>query len=395
VKKLFIFIVFSVIVLFSCTEPFTIQDTEVPDEVLVIEASITNENKFQKIFLSKAYKLSSEEEATETNATVHIEDENNTIYLFNETTPGTYVSSSKFSAQSGVNYQLFITRATGEKYESKPEKTNNSSEIEDITVKLSKDILGDNEFRFYVSSHDATGKSQYYRYTYEETYLIKVPFWSSSKAVPTGPSTAEIVPKTDAELKKRFCYNSNKSTGIIQTETSNLSEDRVLFSVKSISTKDFSVSHRYSLLVKQHVQSYEAYHYYKKLSKFSNASSLLSQIQPGFFNGNIHSTSNKSSKVIGFFEVTSVSEKRVFFNYRDFFIKGRPKYIQLCGPYAFNDQPGLTGSEMINALNDGYLYIYTNFNRDEDNPGPYFLVPQGCGDCTVHGSNIKPDFWVD
>ena len=27
--------------------------------------------------------------------------------------------------------------------------------------------------------------------------------------------------------------------------------------------------------------------------------------------------------------------------------------------------------------------------------GRYLLVPKICGDCTVLGSNIKPDFWVD
>ena len=242
---------FITILLFGCTEPFTVQDLEIPDEVLVIETSITNENKFQEIFLSKAYKLSSEEEAPETNATIHVEDENKTVYAFNETTPGTYVSSSKFSAQSGVNYQLFITRTSGEKYESKPEKTTSSSHIEDISVNLKTGILGGgSEFRFYVNSYDATGESKYYRYTYEETYKIVAPYWSSLKAVPISSNEAVIEPKTGDELKNRICYNSKKSIGIIQTETSNLEDDRVLFSVRSISTRDFSVSHRYSIKVK-------------------------------------------------------------------------------------------------------------------------------------------------
>ena len=165
--------------------------------------------------------------------------------------------------------------------------------------------------------------------------------------------------------------------------------------LKASLQKDFSVSHRYSILVKQHVQSYDAYHYYKTLNKFTNSSSLLSQVQPGFFNGNIHSTSNKSSKVIGFFEVTSVSEKRVFFNYRDFIELGRPKHLEKCGPYAFSDVPAITGSELVIALNEGYLFLYENPKRNKENPGPYFLVSQGCGDCTVFGSVNKPDFWVD
>ena len=326
-KKLFTFIVFSAIVLFGCTEPFTIQDTEDPDEVLVIEASITNENKFQKIFLSKAYKLSTEEEAPETNATVHIKNENNTIYLFNETTPGTYVSSSKFSAQSGVNYQLFITRATGEKYESKTEKTTSNSQIEDVSVNIDTDIEGNNEFRLYVHSNDASGASKYYRYTYEETYKIIAPYWSAFEGVVVN-GRVEILPKKD--LNQKICYKTNLSNRIIQAKTTNLTEDRVNTLVRRIPVTDFIVSHRYSILVKQHVQTYEAYTYYATLNKFSNASDLLSQNQPGFIPSNIHSVLDTNEKVLGFFEVTSVTEKRMFFNYRDFIDDDRPEYPEKC-----------------------------------------------------------------
>ena len=87
----------------------------------------------------------------------------------------------------------------------------------------------------------------------------------------------------------------------------------------------------------------------------------------------------------------------MFFNYRDFIVSGRPKYIEKCGPYAFSDIPEtpLSASEMVVALNEGYLYYGMNDIRSEEAPGPYFLVTKGCGDCTVYGSNIKPDFWVD
>ena len=293
-----IFLLFLFSAINSCTEPFIIEDSEVPDEALVIEASITNENKFQEIYLSKAFKLNSETEAPETNATVYIEDENKTVFTFNETTPGTYVSASKFSAQSGVNYKLFITKSSGEKYESKTEKTTSNSQIEDISVKSDTGIEGNSEFRMYVKSYDPTGASKYYRYTYEETYKIIAPNWKGSEAVVIN-NRVEIKAKTD--LNQKICYKTIKSNTIIQEKTTSLTEDRVNFLVRRIPFNDFKVSHRYSLLVKQHVQSYEAYTYYATLNKFSNASDLLSQSQPGFINSNVQSVTNSNEKVFRLF----------------------------------------------------------------------------------------------
>ena len=199
-------------------------------------------------------------------------------------------------------------------------------------------------------------------------------------------------------MPKKNCYLTKESTLIYQTETVGLNEDRVSkFILKRIPVDDFLISRRYSILVHQYVQSYEAYTYYSTLNKFTNSSSLLSQVQPGFFNGNIYSTSHKNTKVIGFFEITSVTSKRMFFNYRDFFDTGRPPYPQTCEDFApvnggTLEPPGL----LIRALESGnWIYYRDNEDISKIYPGPYILKPTGCGDCTVFGSKIKPEFWVD
>jgi len=394
-KKNFLLLILLTAFMFSCTEAFIIEQNDF-ESALVVEATITDELKFQEIQVSRAYKLTEEENIPVTNAIIQVKGENNTTFDFVESPLGTYTSVNKFSAQKNINYQLFITTKSGETFESELAKTSSQSVLNGIQVEINKSLTGEDEFRMYADSYDPTGKSKYYRYTYEETYKIVAPYWSPLKAVPISATEAIIVPKTD--LNQRICYVTKNSVGIIQTETSNLSEDKVLFALRRISASDFSISHRYSIFVKQYVQSYEAYNYYKNLNKFSNSSSLLSQVQPGFFSGNVYSTSNKNSKVIGFFEVTSVSSKRIFFNYRDFIAIGRPKYIEKCSFYAYTDiiPTGTLGpSEMVMALGGGFLYVATNFTRTEAAPGPYFLVPKGCGDCTVYGSNIKPSFWID
>ena len=370
---------------YSCTEPFTIETIEQVN-ALVIEASITNENKHQVVYLSKAFKLTDAEEMPEIGATVSVTDENQVHYFFNETTPGTYVSVAKFSAQLGVNYKLTITTADGKVYESKSEKTVSNSTIEDITVVVDDNVEGAEELRFYINSNDPTGNSKYYRYTYEETFKIIAPFFTTFDAVVVNNQVA-IVQKTD--LNKRVCYKTNISNTIIQTKTTNLTEDRVQFAVRRIPIDDYKISNRYSLLVKQYVQSYEAHTYYNVLNKFSNASDLLSQSQPGFFSSNIYSTTNNNEKVLGFFEVTSVSEKRVFINYRDYFPVDSSKYIDECYVIAPSDDIGL-------LINEGkWIYYKSNENISDEYPGPYLFVQKGCGDCTEYGTNIKPAFWVD
>lgn len=397
-KYLFKIIVLLVILPFinSCTEPFEIEVRDF-NKAMVVEASITNENKFQEIRLSEAFKLDETLPKPVTNAIVKVKDENNNIYNFNETNPGVYISTIKFSAQVDVNYQLHITTSTGREYESKPTKTASTTQIDKVYATLEKSIANEDEFRINVDSYDASGKSKYYRYEYEETYKIEAPFWSPIEAfvLNTSPKRVKIDNKLDKT--KKICYQTNYSNSIIQTETSDLSEDRVTkFAIRRINADNFIVSYRYSVLVKQYVQSLEAYTYYKVLNKFSNASNLLSQSQPGFFSGNIYSTTDKNEKVIGFFEVSTVSEKRMFFNYRDFYPTGRPKYPEACNSNAPENKNGPGGNDLILTLETGqWLYFSDNKNRDESFPGPYILKPVGCGDCTKYGTNIKPSFWID
>lgn len=389
-----VFILTSVLIN-GCTEAYDIK-TETIEEALVVEATITNELKFQEIKLSKATTIDNDAVIAETNATIVVKDDAQNTYTFTENTPGIYISNTQFSAQKNTNYQLFITTSGGETYESNPAKTTSNSTIEAVDVKINKGFSGNDEFELSVSSFDPTGQSKYYRYTYEETYKIIAPYWSPYKIILTDPNeTIQIVPKT---APKKICYQTQFSKDIIQKETASLTEDRVSeFTVRTIPVTDFIISHRYSILVKQYVQSIEAYTYYKVLNKFSNASDLLSQSQPGFFEGNIKATSNSSKKIIGFFEVASVSSKRIFFNYRDFFTIGRPDTPKPCYLFAPSDvADGDYKPDLYEIIISGnFLFYDYNAGRSDNLPGPYLFAPKECGDCTAYGTETEPSFWTE
>ena len=99
--------------------------------------------------------------------------------------------------------------------------------------------------------------------------------------------------------------------------------------------------------------------------------------------------------MLGFFEMASISEERIFFDREDFFPLGqRPEFPFPCD---FLEElgvlePDFTGtSPLIRLLQRGFLFF-----RISDFPSnDLFVVPRVCGDCTIFGPNITPDFWVD
>jgi len=382
----------------SCVEEIAFSTTH-NKRALVIESTLTNEIRFQEVRLSHSYALNQAGPSYETNAIVSISDDQQQTYTFHSLDSGRYVSDVQFAAVPGRLYQLEIQTADGQQYSSTPTALTSETQIDALNVAM-ESIEGKDYFVIKLDSYDPTGQSKYYRYAYEETYKIVAPYYSDYKTIVIqneSPYKVDTVPKTTASTK--ICYATQRSQEIIQTETTALTEDRLhQFPVHRLPVDDFKVSHRYSILVKQFVQSPEAYAYFNTLNEFSEDENLFSQIQTGFITGNI-SAEDPEATVIGFFEVAAVNSKRLFFNYRDFINTGRPPYKNECSPQApelETDKGNEVGSPLIDQLNSGeYMFYMANHARSEFFPGPYLIVNRACGDCTVFGSVEKPDFWVD
>jgi hypothetical protein len=386
----------------GCTEPIDISETENFEDALVIEATITNELKFQKINLTRTFKFEDDGPKAESNADVKIVDGFHNTFNFIEQDSGVYMSNIKFEANQNTDYQLFIKTENGKEYSSNSIQLTNITQMDSLYASREINDLGNESMTIFVNSFDATQQSNYYRYEYEETYKIIAPFWSNTDAyvIDLNPPLPPTVATRTRVQEERICYNTVYSNSIIQTKTSDLFEDRVFkFPIRIISRDDAIITHRYSILVKQYVQSSEAFLYYDVLNKLSSSDNLFSQIQPGFINSNIFSIENPNDKVLGFFEVSSMSSKRIYFNYEDFFFnEPLPPYFIEC-PLLYPPLVGIEGRclpTLIGAISTNEVKFFT-FNTDPPPPceGPYVMVWRACGDCTALGTNIKPDFWTE
>ena len=373
------------------------------ESALVIEATITNEVKQQIILLSRTFQLEDDGPAPERNASVNILADGSS-FVFEELEPGRYVSTIPFSAQSRTDYILNITTSNGRTYSSSPTILSQATQIDNLYVIRETNDDGVNGLSFYVDSFDPTGNSKYYRYSYEETYKIIAPRWVPEDLVLTDALTCEVDLRPTRPQEERVCYNTVLSNTINQFSTNSLTEDRVTrHLVRFIDSEDFIISHRYTILVNQYIQSREAYSYFETLNNLASQGSLFSQIQPGFFEGNVSSETNPNEKVIGFFDVSSVSSQRLYFNYEDFYPDQPLPSLEYSCAESEHFQGGFGGCGTLigGLLTDNVVYssgaskVKDPITGEFVTIGPYFMVLRECGDCTALGSNVVPDFWED
>jgi hypothetical protein len=386
----------------SCVEEIDFE-IETFESALVIEATITNEEKQQLILLSRTFQTEDDGPSPEQNASVSISAGGNN-YLFEEIEPGKYLSTSAFSAQSFMDYELNITTSNGRSYSSSPTQLSQSTEIDAVYAARESAAEGIDGMYIYVDSFDPTGNSKYYRYTYEETYKVIASRWVLEDLVLTNADLCLVDLRPTRPQEERICYNTVPSNNINQFSTNLLAEDRVTkHLVRFIDSENFIISHRYSILVNQYIQSSEAYSYYETLNNFASEGSIFSQVQPGFFEGNISSDTNPNEKVIGFFDVSSVSSKRIYFNYEDFYPdEPLPQLGYSCDEIEhFRIGAGGCGTLIGGLLTDNVVYssgaakIKDPISGEFVTVGPYFMVLRECGDCTALGSNVVPDFWEE
>ncbi len=403
--KIFIFVI-TASFLGSCTDPYVLQSNNF-EEALVIEATITNELKHQEIKITKTYKLEATGPTTVSDAVVILKDNLGNTFEFAEQ-GDKYLSIDEFKAEPNREYQLKIITDDGRSYVSTTEVLTHVTPIQDVLPTVTTKN-GEKGVDMVVNSFDPTNSSKYYRYEYEETNKIISPKWVPIKGIGTFVydvfgnvgGVIDLVPRT---IQAQICYNTKKSDQIILTSTNELSEDKVNYSVRFIRNNDYIIANRYSIFVKQYVQNLASYTYHKTLKELSGSESVLSQNQPGFFYGNIKSSENPDEKVIGYFEVSSVSSKRIFFNFHDVFpIEPIPKYPYNCevDPLKPTDDPehflklcfGLppecVGPTLISGLQNNTI-CYFNHNGNI-----YEIYKIECGDCTSFASNIRPSFWID
>ncbi|MFS4469142.1 DUF4249 domain-containing protein [Maribacter sp. 2210JD10-5] len=387
VRSLKISLGFLVFSLAGCLETFE-PETLGFENILVVEAVITDEFIEQEVVLSRTTPLENMEFVPEGDATVIIANNMGDSYNFQEVQPGVYRSIEPFNAELNVDYGLSIITANGDTYFSSIEMLSGTSNLTNLQAIRTTNDDGEEGVQILVDGEGIGPNSSFFRYEYEETYQIKS-FYASPQnlfVVSESPLTFETRIK---EREERICYRTIASNNLNLRSSSALALNETNdVPIRFLPKTSFEVRDRYSIEVTQFIQSREVQSFYETLNEFSSSENVFSQTQAGFAGGNITANDNEN-KVLGIFSVASVSSQRIFFNFRDLFPDGiRPAFVNDCVTVQLS--PSREGARLAQLLKSRYKLV-----AEDAFSGDYIVAPKVCVDCTVLGSNVKPDFWED
>ncbi|MDB5139858.1 MAG: hypothetical protein JWR12_1774 [Mucilaginibacter sp.] len=388
-KSLFIWLI--IIGAASCKKLVNPPAITAPNSYLVVDGNITIGDS-TAISLSRTVNISGNAKSNaELNAKVYIEGSQDGSYSLTSKNNGTYVAPP-INLSASQNYRLKIITSDGRQYASDFVPVKNSPPIDSVNYVIKTDGLNIN-----VNTHDAANNTHYYRWEYNETYIIHSAFESHYMEV--NHDTTALRP-ADQEIYQ--CWVSDTSSVIFLGSSAKLSKDiissQTLIPIPSASEK---IHIRYSVLVKQYALTTDAYNYYTQLKQITEKIGGIFDPQPSELTGNVHCLSNPAEPVIGYITAGAFSQSRIFIDNMNLpqWIAQTP-YMACTVDTLLYIRPVYFANPTIPPIADLQVHdlIYTGIEIPIDKVGDY---PKGgftaefprCADCTLRGTNKQPPFW--
>ncbi len=405
----------------SCVYPFEIEIFE-EASALVVDASLTNEQKAHLVRLSFSERLDSSDFRPVTSAEVNFWSSGARTGL-SEIRPGHYITDSSFAGIPGQTYQLEIKLDDGQTYLSTEEILLAPVAIDSIYGRFLVVPADFNEtnldgVQIFLDTHSDAPDYHNFRFEYEESYAVDVPYPSKYDFRGTR-HTFEVF---ERERPLGRCYRKRQQSGTLISSTRNLNENRVSeFPIQFINESLPDLAYAYRIGVRQYTISDKTYDFFRQLRDINESAGTLSDRQLGTLTGNIKGQENTTTPVLGYFEVAGVSEARRTFSYHEFLDQGIHTDEWVCPldsiwtgcslDYEVAVQVLFESEEIIIVDDDTTTRATSFYDWREldwrlhscyqewvitDIVGKFaFFTWKYCGDCTWHGLYDQPEIWQD
>lgn len=307
----------------------------------------------------------------EQGATVSIEAQSGEIYPLAESGPGKYQSPS-LNLDPADQFRLVIV-SNGTTYNSEFMIPVITPGIDSVTW-----IQHDDGVRIHISTH-ASNENLYFMWNYQEVWERISPvysLWKYEKGKFVHRSAQEI-----KDMKTCWVYENGSDINIEASEKySSGSVPPTL--LKYIVKSDERLFVRYSILVKQHCLTREAFRYYQLLKKIGSMGTFSDPL-PVELPSNIRSIES-TDRVVGWIGAYTTQQTR----------------LEIDESEITNWKISISCKEEKFSLHDFAVfkdaYLPTKPDQDFENmePDSALAVAAYCADCRLNnGTNIKPDFW--
>ena len=371
--------ILSVLMATACVYTYEASVPENVKAVLVVEGDIIV-NGVTHIRLSQTTPLQESRLSVVSGARVYIEGEQGGRYPLPEIASGQYeAETSHLDPQQ--RYRLHLSLENQKQYASSYVPVVVSPPIDSVGYTLYNDATA---LAIHVSTHDALAQTNYYRWSYVETWEITSPLLSNVK-YDTGTMTYSI---REYEENLHHCWANQKSAGILLGNTTRLAADVINKQVLlHIPERDMRVGNLYCIQITQMALTKEAYLYWENLRKNSEDIGGLFSPQPSEVQGNIFCLDQPDEPVIGYIAAgtQALSERKYI---PSGLMKGVIWPVCTCE----EDIGSLSITDYVSPLRyirNGWMPMWYNDTMS----AVYWHLP-GCGDCrTWGGTKERPAWW--
>lgn len=367
----------------SCIETFEPQIEET-HEILVIDGSITDGPGIQSVTVSRSSPYTNVQFQPVSGCIVRVADDAGSGITFTEKGGGIYQSLLEADfLEEGKAYKLLVFTPDGQAYESDYEFLQPAAPIDHLSYKVEIQGTSDPDvnhygIRFCVDMKGTPEQSRNYLWTLEETWVyhnvLPIQYiWDGSVLQDYTPKLREFETCYLSSTLEEFQVGSSKLL-----ETNEILQQPLNF----VSNRTPRLREKYSLLVRQYSLSDDAFLYWDKMKAQTENTGGLFENQPSDARGNIYNVNVPEEKVLGYFNVSQLTEKRITVSER----------FEFTVP-DFNCP--LDTAFSLYELGSGYPYIMFSLSPSGIGP-PFVYSDKGCHDCRYRGGvTTKPEYWDD
>jgi hypothetical protein len=397
IKKNFIPLLTALALLLNvhCKQHYLLPETTSTANTLVVEAVINTGGDETTIKLSRTVKLTDTANfLPEPGATVSVESNastsGTTVMQFSDVGAGSYIGYA-YSLSPANNYRLRIVTSAGVTYLSDFVPVKNSPPVDSLNFEVQSDGV-----HVYSNTHDQNNTTRYYRWDYNETWIIHSEYESYYE---TSNNPTDTIFNRPAQDELYTCWTSDASSTIILNSSQKLSQDVIVHNpVAFIASNSEKFRQEYSIQVTQYALTPDAFNYWQNLKLNTEQLGSIFDAQPSAIQGNIHCVTNPSEPVRGYLSVGAPSQARLFIGTSSLpqvwlrTIQTPYDQCLLDSLYFKNPKNGNNDVSLLYA--GGLIPVQAIIDTRRITIG-YSGSTQYCVDCRFRGTNVRPYYWVD
>lgn len=367
--------------LWTCIKPFTPELKETSVEKYVVQGMVSNQAGWQEVNVSINSSVNKPLFIPIDFCEVKIIDDQNNIFNLIQSESGTYKAwMTSDELVIGRGYKVKVTTEDGIVLESEFDYIPNGPDVGDINYEIEQHHIDYPEgwlkgIQFYTNMVGENSDSRFYRWKLTETYeyhsVYPLEFYYDGEV-------QQVSPPDSSEM---ICYRTSLVDEIFTLSTANFNANIINgFPLHYVENTTPKLAILYSLLIEQMALSQDAYIYWDQLRQNNEEQGGLYATQPLAVKGNIKNISSSEFEVLGFFQASFISRKRIF-------VEPKPEF-----ELAFSDRC------YPENLRFGYQeispYDYPAYLFSNEGSATTTVLNDECIFCTRRGGVIqKPDFW--